>query len=199
MSAETPRTIESASTPKPDIYSRIIRFAPAFVVLFCVLVLVTVAIVRPFESPEPALSTNTQLVGAAICSTAERATGVYFVIHNAGGSDTLIGASSPVARSAVLQIIDPTTTTTLADAAPRSQTYITVDRIDVPGFDDLRFVPGGNQVLLSGLSAPLTVGQTIPVTLRFERAGDVTMQAEVQPYPVIADRLLPPRLKLAGE
>ena len=64
MSAETPRTTESASTPKPDIYSRIIRFAPAFVVLFCVLILVTVAIVRPFESPEPALSTNTQLVGA---------------------------------------------------------------------------------------------------------------------------------------
>lgn len=194
MSAETPRTTESASTPKPDIYSRIIRFAPAFVVLFCVLVLITVAIVRPFESPEPALSTNTQLVGAV-----NDPTGVYFVIHNAGGSDTLIGASSPVARSAVLQIIDPTTTTTLADAAPRTQTYITVDRIDVPGFDDLRFVPGGNQVLLSGLSAPLTVGQTIPVTLRFERAGDVTMQAEVQPYPVIADRLLPPRLKLAGE
>ena len=194
MSAETPRITESASTPKPDIYSRIIRFAPAFVVLFCVLVLVTVAIVRPFESPEPALSTNTQLVGAA-----NDPTGVYFVIHNAGGSDTLIGASSPVARSAVLQIIDPTTTTTLADAAPRTQTYITVDRIDVPGFDDLRFVPGGDQVLLSGLTAPLTVGQTIPVTLRFERAGDVTMQAEVQPYPVIADRLLPPRLKLAGE
>jgi len=194
MSAETPRTTESASTPKPDIYSRIIRFAPAFVVLFCVLILVTVAIVRPFESPEPALSTNTQLVGAN-----NDPTGVYFIIHNAGGSDTLIGASSPVASSAVLQIIDPTTTTTLADVAPRTQTYITVDRIDVPGFDDLRFVPGGNQVLLSDLSTPLTVGQTIPVTLRFERAGDVTMQAEVQPYPVIADRLLPPRLKLAGE
>jgi len=180
MSSEYPESASAASVRKPDVYARIVRFAPILVVAFCILILVIVAIIRPFESPNDP-------------------TGVYFVIRNAGGSDTLLGASSPVANSAVLQIIDPATATTTPESTTRGGTYMTVDRIDVPGFADLRFVPGGNQVLLRGLTAPLTVGQTIPVTLRFERAGDRTVAAEVQPYPVIADRLLPPRLKLAGE
>lgn len=194
MSSESPESASAAPVRKPDVYARIVRFAPILVVAFCIIILVTVAIIRPFESPAPALSVNTELVGAA-----NDPTGVYFVIRNAGGSDTLLGASSPVANSAVLQIIDPATATTTPESTTRGGTYMTVDRIDVPGFADLRFVPGGNQVLLRGLTAPLTVGQTIPVTLRFERAGDRTVAAEVQPYPVIADRLLPPRLKLAGE
>jgi hypothetical protein len=42
----------------------------------------------------------------------------------------------------------------------------------------------------------LVVGQTIPITLIFERSGERTFEAEAQPYEVIGDRLLPPRLKV---
>jgi copper(I)-binding protein len=31
-----------------------------------------------------------------------------------------------------------------------------------------------------GLKAPLTVGQSVPVTLKFERAGEVTVQVKVE-------------------
>lgn len=181
-----------AQAPTPDVYARIMRFAPALVVLFCVAILVTVAIIRPFKSPSPTISTTTELVGSG-----NDPTGAYFILRNAGGSDTLLGATSPAAASIDLQIIDQAGTATTAAGA--GATYVTVDSIDIPGFADLRFVPGGDQLLLRGLTAPLTVGQTIPITLRFERAGDRTFQAEVQPYSVIADRILPPRLKLAGE
>jgi copper(I)-binding protein len=97
------------------------------------------------------------------------------------------------------QVIDPTTTTSTPESAAIGGTYMTVERIDIPGFTDMKFIPGGNQLLLSGLTSPLVIGEKIPITLQFERAGAITIQAEVQPYTVIADRVLPPRLKLPGQ
>jgi len=179
---------------KPDIYSRIMRFAPLYVVLFCAGILVVVAFVRPFKSPSPTVSIKTPLIGAE-----NNPTGAYFLLQNAGGADTRLGASTPAASSVSLQIIDPTTTTSTPDSATAGGTYITVDHIDVPGFTDLKFLPGGNQLLLSGLTTPLTIGQTVPITLQFERSGAITVETEVQPYSVMADRLLPPRLKLPGQ
>jgi copper(I)-binding protein len=184
----------SAEQPKPDIYARIIRFAPLYVIVFCIGILVLVAFIRPFTSPEPTLLFRSELVGAA-----NDPTGAYFLLQNAGGSDTLLGASSPAAASVVLQIIDPTTTTSTPDSAATGGTYTTVERIDIPGFTDMKFIPGGNQLLLRGLTSPLVIGQKIPITLQFERAGAITIEAEVQPYTVIADRVLPPRLKLPGQ
>lgn len=194
MTTEEPSTTPRQNSPKPDIYARIMRFAPLYVVVFCVGVLVLVAFLRPFESPSSELSFKNPLVGAD-----SNPTGAYFLLHNAGGSDTLLSASSPAATSVVLQIIDPMTTTTTPDGTATGGTYVTVDHIDVPGFADVTFIPGGNQLLLSGISTAPTVGQTIPITLQFERAGAITIDAEVQPYSVIADRLLPPRLKLPGQ
>lgn len=185
----TPRNPEVT----PDVYARIVRFAPLFVVVFCVAVLVLVAFIRPFKSPTPTISVKTVLIGAA-----NDPTGAYFLLSNAGGSDSLIGASSPAAKSVSLQVIDPMTTTSTPDAAAVGGTYVTVEKIDIPGFTDMKFVPGGDQLLLTGLIAPLSVGQKIPITLQFERSQAITIDAEVQPYTAIADRLLPPRLKLQG-
>jgi copper(I)-binding protein len=54
-------------------------------------------------------------------------------------------------------------------------------------------------LLLEGLVKPLTVGEKIQLTLRFERSGNITIEADVQTYLEIADRMLPSRLKLPGE
>lgn len=171
-----------APTPRPDIWSRIMRFGPVAIVVFCAGVLVLVGVVHPFESPTPALRTDDVLVGAD-----HDPTGAYMVLHNAGGPDTLLSASTPAAASVELQ--QPG-----SDGAP-----VTVTEIDVPGFDDLRLQPGGDQLLLRGLTAPLATGQRIRLTLQFRRSGTLTVEAEVAAYPTIADRLLPPRLKLAGD
>lgn len=192
MSSETPSS--TPPSPKPDVYARIMRFAPVYVVAFCIGVLVLVAFLRPFETPSSEVRIENALVGAD-----NNPTGAYFLLRNAGGSDTLVGASSPAATSISLQIIDPTTTTSTPESAASGGTYMTVDRIDIPGFTDLKFIPGGNQLLLNGVVSPLVTGQTVPITLQFERAGEITIDAVVEPYSVIADRLLPPRLKLPGQ
>ena len=193
MPTDSP-TDATTPQPKPDVYARIMRFAPLYVIVFCIGIVVLVAFVRPFKSPSPDLTTRTELVGSE-----NDPTGAYFILHNAGGSDTLLSASSPAAASIALQVIDPTTTASTPDATASGGTYTTVDHIDVPGFADVKFIPGGDQLLLRGLTAPLTVGQKVPITLQFEKAGAITIEAEVQPYSVIADRLLPPRLKLPGQ
>lgn len=179
---------DAVQEPKPDIYARIMRFAPILIVLFCAGLLVLVGVIRPFDKPSSSPELRTALVGADFDPT-----GVYMVIHNTGGPDTLTGASTPAATSVILQ------TVTQGDAGGTPGALVPVDHLDVPGFGDLRLQPGSDQLLLQGLTAPLVVGQTVTITLQFERAGAITVDAEVQPYSVIADRLLPSRLKLAGE
>ena len=76
---------------------------------------------------------------------------------------------------------------------------VTVDHLDVPGFGDLRLQPGSDQLLLTGLTAPLTTGATIPITLQFQRSGTITVQAEAQSYDEIGRRLLPPRVQVSQE
>ena len=196
-------TDSPADTPspehKPDIYSRIMRFAPLYVVLFCVGLVAVVALVRPFDSPEPSLSIRDPLVGVDYDPT-----GAYMVIHNAGGADTLLSASTPAAASVQLQLFAPVATTTSVVAGGGVVGNVgglltDVDHLDVPGFGDLRLQPGTAQLLLKGLVSPLTVGQKIPITLQFKKAGAITVEATAATYNDIADRLLPPRLKLPAQ
>lgn len=199
MSTDAPN---DAPTPQPrtDIYARIMRFAPLYVVIFCIGVLVLMAFLRPFESPKPSIELRDALVGADF-----NPTGAYMVIHNSGGSDTLLSASTPAAASVQLQQIVPAQTTTSmiengGVTANIGGTLTDVTQLAIPGFDDLRLQPGLSQLLLKDLTAPLSPGQTVTLTLQFERAGMITVEAAVATYDDIADRLLPPRLKLpAGQ
>lgn len=185
-------TPPAAATPPPrtDIYARIRRLAPVLIVLFCAGILVFVAIVHPFRKPPVALELRSPLVASEGDPAA-----AYVVIHNGGGSDTLLSASTPAAATVVLQQWQTTEPT---DGTEPVGHLVTVPQLEVPGFGDLAMQPGGDQLLLSGLTAPLTVGSTIPITLEFARSGTRTVQAEVQTYDVIGDRLLPPRLKVSN-
>jgi copper(I)-binding protein len=180
---------DTANEPKPDIYARIMRFAPVLLVVFCAGLLLLVGIIRPFDKPASSIQFRDALIGAD-----NDPTGAYIIIHIVGGSDTLTGASTPAAASVAMQTVssgDPTAST----PGP----LVDVDHLDVPGFNDLHLQPGSDQLMLRGLTAPLVVGQKVTLTLQFQRAGTLTVEAEVQPYSVIADRLLPPRLKLPGQ
>jgi len=173
--------------PPPDIYARIRRFAPVLVVLFCAGLLVMVAVLRPFDSPPAAPDLQTPLVGADADPTA-----AYVIIHNAGGNDTLLGASTPAATTVEIQQREGQTDTEPGD-------LVTVDQLAIPGFTDTRLQPGGDQLLLIGLQRPLAAGDSIQLTLDFDRAGSITVDAEVATYLDIADRLLPSRLKIPGQ
>jgi copper(I)-binding protein len=66
-----------------------------------------------------------------------------------------------------------------------------VPTIAIGARDTLRLVPGSYHVMLSGLSQPVRVGDTISVTLEFERAGQLTFNAAVLTYTDVVRQLEP--------
>lgn len=56
----------------------------------------------------------------------------------------------------------------------------------------LRLVPGGMHVMLMKLSRKPAVGDGVPVRLRFARAGDLSIAADVVPYADVEGRLRVP-------
>jgi copper(I)-binding protein len=180
--AVDPTAAPSAPPERTDIYARIRRKAPLLVVLFCAGLLVFMAVLRPFPDPGSEPELRDALVGAG-----SDPAGAYVVIDNAGGSDTLLGASSPAAERVELQEREGVTDTDAGE-------LVVVDEMSIQGYEETRLQPGGSQILLSGLVRPLAAGDSVELTLDFERAGSVTVEARVATYEQIAEVLLPPRL-----
>lgn len=98
--------------------------------------------------------------------------GGYLQIENAGANrDRLVGASSPVAESVELH------TMTMENNVMRMRE---LGAIDLPAGERVELRPGGLHLMFIGLKGPLQAGQTFPVSLRFERAGEVELQFAVQ-------------------
>ncbi|WP_421990170.1 copper chaperone PCu(A)C [Roseococcus sp.] len=96
----------------------------------------------------------------------------FFSIRNTGAqADTLVAASSPAAARVELH-------TSLREGDVMRMRP--VESIPLPAGGSVALAPGGLHMMLIGLTRPLVVGQTIPVSLRFERAGQVTVNLTVQ-------------------
>lgn len=98
----------------------------------------------------------------------------YFVISNAGpDADRLTGVDSPIAGAAQLH------EHVNKDGLMKMQQVPTVD---IPAGGAVTFAPMAYHVMLLDLKdrSTLTDGQTFPLTLHFEKTGDVTVQVMVQ-------------------
>lgn len=98
----------------------------------------------------------------------------YFVISNAGPeADRLIGVDSPIAGTAQLH------EHVAQDGLMKMQR---VETVAVPASGTVTFAPMAYHVMLLDLKdrSKLTTGQTFPLTLHFEKSGDVTVQVMVQ-------------------
>jgi periplasmic copper chaperone A len=96
---------------------------------------------------------------------------VYLTVQNSGASaDALVGVSTPLAEMAMLH-----ETVIENDVA----TMPHVMRIEVPADGMLDMKPGGLHVMLTGLAAPLKLGDVVPLELAFEKAGLVKVEAVV--------------------
>ena len=105
-------------------------------------------------------------------ATAGQATagGGFFVVKNEGEEDRLIAAHADVATSTELH-----THIHEGDVMKMRQ----VDAIDVPANGSVELKPGGYHVMLMGLKAPLKEGETFPLHLTFEKAGEVIINVDV--------------------
>jgi copper(I)-binding protein len=97
---------------------------------------------------------------------------VYMIIRNDGRDpDRLTAASTDVARAVELH------ETRLDGGVMR---MAQVPAIEVPAGGRVELKPGGYHVMLIGLQRELKAGERFPVTLRFEKSGSVTVEAEVR-------------------
>jgi copper(I)-binding protein len=97
----------------------------------------------------------------------------YLTITAPGGqADALLSASSPAANMVQLHEVS-----TDAQGMTGMQH---IDRLDIPAGETVRLEPGGYHLMLMGLTAELAVGGTIELTLVFERAGNVVVEAEIR-------------------
>lgn len=101
--------------------------------------------------------------------------GVFFTIANAGDeADTLLGSEvgTDIAADSGLH------TVVMNDAGEMEMTPI--ENIPVPASGTVELKPGSLHVMLMTLNQELAVGDTFPLTLTFEKAGEMTLDVTVQ-------------------
>ena len=102
--------------------------------------------------------------------------GGYVTISNTGAKpDRLIGGSTAVAQR--LEIHE------MSMDGPVMRMRKLDAGLAVPAGGAVELKPGGFHLMFIGLKTPLKVGDKVPVTLRFENAGEVKMQFVVRMPP----------------
>ena len=95
----------------------------------------------------------------------------YMTIRNASKSaDRLIAASSPAAEK-----VEPHVTVKDGDIFRMRE----VKGYDVPAGGSFELKPGGAHLMLMNLKAPFKEGDKVPLTLRFEHAGEIRTELQV--------------------
>ena len=98
--------------------------------------------------------------------------GGYLVIRNTGAiADRLIGASSPAAERVEMHV----SSVEGGIAKMRQQ-----ESLAVPAKGRLELKQGEAHLMLVGLKQPLKQGDSVPLMLRFERAGEVRTELHVE-------------------
>jgi copper(I)-binding protein len=96
----------------------------------------------------------------------------YMEIHNRGKqADRLVAATTPVAKRVELHI-----TQREGDVMRMRQ----VESYEIPARARFALRPGASHLMLFELARPLKQGERFPMTLRFERAGEIEIELEVQ-------------------
>jgi len=118
-------------------------------------------------------SATPEMQGMSGISESEMTSAVYFVIVNEGSqADTLIGASTDVAK--VVEMHETQIKDDVAEMVP-------VSHVDIPARGRIEFKPGGYHVMLIGLTQDLKVGETLKLTLQFEKSGAIALVVPIQP------------------
>jgi periplasmic copper chaperone A len=100
-----------------------------------------------------------------------------YVSLTSAQTDRLLGGTTAVADRFELH-----TMTMAGDVMQMRQ----VDHIALPAGQKVELKPGGLHVMFIGLKQPLPLGSKVPVTLKFERAGEVRVEFEVMSRPAAA-------------
>ena len=98
----------------------------------------------------------------------------YLTVLNAGAADRLVGAASPAAARVEMHV-------TLRDGEVMRMRE--VKAFDLPAKGRLELKPAGAHLMFIDLKRPFKQGDKVPVTLKFEKAGEVKVELLVGRQP----------------
>lgn len=97
----------------------------------------------------------------------------YLTLYNHGNdADRLLAASSALAKTVSLHA------TLMENNVMKMRAQ---EAVEVPGGGMVELAPGGLHLMFVGLQRTLNEGDTVPVTLSFERAGEISVELTVKP------------------
>jgi copper(I)-binding protein len=96
--------------------------------------------------------------------------GGFLKITGGATADKLLSASADVSKAVELHTME-------MDGNVMRMRQIPA--IDVPAGGTVELKPGGRHVMFMGLTQPLKAGTRFPLTLRFEKAGEVKVDMEI--------------------
>jgi copper(I)-binding protein len=106
----------------------------------------------------------------------------YMTIQNNGSAaDALVGASSPAATT-----VEVHETVVMGSSAPGAtgdggmMGMQPVERLEIPAGGSVELKPGSYHIMLIGLKQDLKAGDTIEITLTFEKAGELPLSVPVK-------------------
>jgi periplasmic copper chaperone A len=146
-----------------------------------------VLIVVPFAFALPAFAQGGGASPIAVEGPWARATpagartgAVYMTLANkTNASDRLTAASSDVA--AKVQIHEMSVVNGIMKMRQLT------DGLGIPAGGSVTLKPGGYHVMLIGLKKPLIVGETFPLTLTFQKAGNISVTVQVKAMGAMQD------------
>ena len=97
--------------------------------------------------------------------------GAGYLKITSGAADRLVGANTPAAERVELHVV-------VKDGDVMRMRE--VKAYDIPAKGGFELKPGGAHLMLVELKAPLKEGTKVPVTLRFEKAGEVKVELQVR-------------------
>ena len=103
----------------------------------------------------------------------QKAAGAYLTIANKGGAaDRLVGAASPLAGKVevhTMEVVKDVMTMRPVEGG-----------LEIPAGGTVELKPGGYHIMFMDVATPFAEGDTVPVTLRFEKAGEVALSLPVR-------------------
>ena len=97
---------------------------------------------------------------------------VFFRLVNAGNeADQLIGGESPVAGAVEVH------RTTMDEGVMQMEH---IPGLEVPAKREVLLEPGGYHMMLIGVNTSHAPGDTLPITLRFEKSSEIQMEVQVR-------------------
>jgi copper(I)-binding protein len=105
---------------------------------------------------------------------AQKMSGGFLKIENKGGADRLLSASSPASKTMELH------TMSMEGNVMKMRE---VKAIDIPANGTVELKPGGLHLMFIDLKSQLKPGLSVPVKLKFEKAGEVEVKFKIGGYP----------------